>query len=51
MGQVKADKHHEDESVEEMQQHSVKTIKVLHHGHKDDSEPEAPKNVPDRAKH
>lgn len=48
---VKADKHHEDSTVEEMQQHTVKTIKVLHEGEHDGEEPEHPKNVPERAKH
>ena len=49
--QIKADKHHdENESVEDLQAHTVRKIKVLHDGAHDDSEDEAPKPVPDHAK-
>lgn len=48
--QIKAEKHHEDESVEDMQAHTVKTVKILHHGEEDDEEPHPPKKVPQRAK-
>lgn len=48
--QVKAERHAGDDSVEELQAHSIKKVRVLHDGEADDSGEEQPKNVPERAK-
>ena len=48
--QVKAEKHASDDTIEEMQAHTVKTVKILHHGEEDDEEPEKPKSVPKRGR-
>ncbi|KAK9791167.1 hypothetical protein WJX73_003706 [Symbiochloris irregularis] len=47
---IKAEKHSSEETIEEMQAHTVKKVKVLHHGEEDDEEHHPPKNIPERAK-
>ena len=50
LAQVKADKHHGEQTFEELQEHTVKTVKDMHDP-TEEAEPEMPKDVPSRAHH